>query len=463
MKKNVKVFKKLLAYILGGSILVGALTGCSKDEGVHSIKYSTTISTGDDDFKETTANYYINGVSFTSDTFKNSVINGYKSDVLEKEDYEKLTELTISSVDDLTDLSLTPNLKKLTIKSSDLKNIDKIGDLKKLESISISYCNLDNYDFLKNLPKLKEISLYDVNNEDLSVLGSLNLEKLQINGMQVKDWSFLNNLDMLKELDVSATNFDDINNISNLKKLEKLDISYTYINNIDGISNNNKKIKEINVASCHELKDLTELNNLKKLNEIKDFNMEMNLEENEGNKELMRLDGSTTYDDDDVKQDVTDFYNSLNIKDNMSDKQKVQIISGAVCDKLDYQSEINAFSADDANTNEISYALDNGEGICCNYAGLTNALLDLADVPNYEVLGECFDNTAEDRYLHEWNVVKIGDNWYGLDNCFADENGSTEEIKNGGNPEYYLDDFSEEEWERLHQPYAMPSEISYSR
>lgn len=195
----------------------------------------------------------------------------------EKVDEVEELELRCPSKYTLKQLKYCSNLKELTIittplDSTQLKNLDFISDLKitdfgiyaecrdwskistltHLNVLTIGYSNFDDLSLLRamseleslridsdktvdlsqisKLPKLKEL-LIDIPNDDISdICGCTQLTSLYIYECKnVKDFSFLKDMDNIKELCLLQLNIEDQSFLTEMKGLEKVTIVYMQI------------------------------------------------------------------------------------------------------------------------------------------------------------------------------------------------------------------------------------------
>ena len=495
--RNLNVTKRFCRLLLGGTIVLSTLSGCglNSSRNNNDIAYEIVLDnleTGDNKY----ALDYVNSLGFTNENFRlsfynylaegtgNCFINAQQKDVV---------SIELSEIEDLTDLRLFPNLKKVKITNStitdysplcelqnleivefdnmevdcstlsnlktkslsfnkvSISNASNLSSVEKIEDMSVSYSHFGNIDFIENWNSIKSITLQNADIIDFSILSNKEIEQLSITFCQVEDWSFLSSLSKLEYLNLSYTNFSDISLITNLKKLLTLDLSYSLVTSVEGISNLNK-LQNLSLDSCQNINNYDEVADLKKLKSFNCTNLEMQTNINTLSAILDNCENVISCDIN-VKKKVEELYSKLNIDDSMSESEKVQIITTAVLDLINYNSEATLEDVAYYNSHELKSALD-GEGMCSSYTGLTCALLDLANIENYSIVGENFEDNEE--YLHRWVVVKIDGELVGLDNTFLDDLNASDTIKSGKDSEYYLDDLTDDVWQEYHYPYFMP-------
>lgn len=494
--KNLRITKRFCTLLLSGTIAVSLLSGCGTNQNDKAITYEVVLEnleTGDNSY----ALDYVNSLGFTNENFRLSFYN-YLSEgagnCFINAQQENVLSIELSEINDLTDLRLFPNLKKIKISNSNISdfsplcelsnleivefdnmeidcttlanlkakslcfnkvtisNTEMLSDIDNVQDMSVTYSHFGNIDFIQNWNKLKSITLQNADINDFSVLTNKDIEQLTITFCQVDDWSFISSMHKLEYLDVSYTNFSDISLITNLKKMLTLNLAYSLVNSVDGISNL-KKLQNLSLDSCQNLSNYDEVANMKKLRNFNCTNLEMQTNTNTISTILENCKNVTSCDIN-VKKKIEELYASLNITEDMSDTEKVKIITSTVLDLIKYDSEATIEDVEYYNSHELKSAID-GLGMCSSYTGITCALLDLANIENYSIVGENFEDNEE--YLHRWVVVKIDGKFVGLDNTFLDDLNASTTIKSGNDSEYYLDELSDETWQEYHYPYFMPS------
>lgn len=487
-----RVKKNIIRSLLGLNIALFSLTGCA-DRIIEPSEYDFVLE--DIDYEtDIEVQEYVNQIPFYDENFRLAYSNYISSHVLRQNylvyNYWEIELLDLSNVSDLTDLRLFPNLKKIIIRDSDNVNLEQlnntninivevynssinasnidcdieilvlhntdvenpndIANLSKLEDLEINFSNISDISFLNNLKKLKKLSLINNYIDDYSILSNLKLDELILSCTQVNDWSFVKELNNIKSINFAFTNFNDISLLFNHKKLENLDLSYTLIENIDGLNNLNA-LESLNLSACYLLDNYKGLSSIDQSIVVKLDNMEMKYDN------YTYFNSTTKLSDDlNVQNEVIDFYNSIDITDELTDEEKVRLITIAVLDRVSYISDLTLESSDYCNDNELKSALE-GEGLCSSYTALTSELLNLAGIENYQITGTAIE--SEPDYLHKWNIVRINNEWYGLDLTFLDDLDGAKKLRDNEDVSYYLSSISSEEWQELHYYFSIPSEI----
>lgn len=152
-----------------------------------------------------------------------------------------------------------------------LNNIDKLTECTNLKTVKLTQVNWDqtnilinNIENIKKLSNLEELSLnmITIGDNDFSSIGDLqNLTNLTITNTNLKDISFLENLQKLQEADLSNNQITNgIIGLSNLTNLESLNLSNNALFDMsskDGVNYRNLEILgNLNYANSGNLKQL---------------------------------------------------------------------------------------------------------------------------------------------------------------------------------------------------------------
>lgn len=102
--------------------------------------------------------------------------------------------------------------------------------------------------------------------------------------------------------------------------------------------------------------------------------------------------------------------------ENMTPYEKELAIHDKLCELVDYDNfELNVLSSHDEDSETPYGALVLGKAICSGYALTFNLLVEMAGIECITVKGL---NRSEDEHL--WNLVKLDDEWYGVDLTWDD-------------------------------------------
>ena len=189
---------------------------------------------------------------------------------LEEKNKLELLYLESNNISNIDIISNLTNLKELNLKNNKITDINSLSHLTKLEILDLSnndICHFDalknlislkelhitskinNMDFLTNLKKLESLTLFNLNQESLSLLEKLpKIESLILHDLSYNDLSIFNNFKSLKNLEFKNITFSD-NDLLILKNLPipRIGIdNYSYgegsIYSLSEIKNHNLKI-----------------------------------------------------------------------------------------------------------------------------------------------------------------------------------------------------------------------------
>lgn len=194
-----------------------------------------------------------NVIKIENDNLANYIM--FKLDKLEnkftEEELDKITEIVIN-YDEESDNSLFL--------------LNELLKLKKLKSITLrnGYVYNDDYNIFLNLNDLDDITFENCEFEKIELISSLNLKSLALINCEIKDYTFINILEILEELTIINGNIE-IEKINKLHSLKYLQISYSKI--IDNIELNISTLEELYIdnTNINTFDFITKLNNLKKL------------------------------------------------------------------------------------------------------------------------------------------------------------------------------------------------------
>jgi hypothetical protein len=149
--------------------------------------------------------------------------------------WQPLIELSLDSLDvsgsTFSDLSLLPaTIRELNIGGTHVEDISRLYDFTEITSIDVSYLNIDleNWDWLSRYTELVKLSARGTNFENLNLINSVNLTKLDVSYTNIVNWNELSNLTSLERLYVEGGNFYDLNILTSLN-LDALYLSHTNI------------------------------------------------------------------------------------------------------------------------------------------------------------------------------------------------------------------------------------------
>ncbi len=175
---------------------------------------------------------------------------------------------------DLCDLSLIQKLssvRKLSIHGlMDIKGIEAITQLEKLECLSIGAYALQDFDFLHKInPYLKHLSLYQTQSKKprIEALGRFEqLEYLLLEGQQ-KGIEAVSSLKQLKQIVLRSISTKDVDYLKNLEHLWSVDIKLGGIKDFTGLTAL-PSIKYLELWQVLGLADLSFISDLKTLQNL---------------------------------------------------------------------------------------------------------------------------------------------------------------------------------------------------
>ena len=197
-------------------------------------------------------------------------------------EYLTLLRFLDFSFNNLTDISVLQNLTQLEdldLYSNNIGDISVLQHLTKLESLNLNFNKVKDISSLQFLPQLRSLLLHS---NLVSNISSLQLQT-QIQSLdlsenkEIKDFSFLQNLNQLRDLRLDYNEITDITFLRPLTKLQNLGVMYNKITDISPLKHmtelhsldlRNNEIKDVSVLKLlPELKYLYICSN----NEIRNF------------------------------------------------------------------------------------------------------------------------------------------------------------------------------------------------
>ena len=151
------------------------------------------------------------------------------------------------SMEDFTVLLQLPALRKLSLRTCNLKTLEGIGQLTQLHTLSIGQNEVSDISPLANLKGLVVLSLFGNRLEDISPLREMQLlEILSINDNHVVDLSPLKKLHKLRDLHAAGNRIQSVAPLTGLHSLELLNLDANQIAAIEPIAQL-PKLKTINL------------------------------------------------------------------------------------------------------------------------------------------------------------------------------------------------------------------------
>ncbi len=167
------------------------------------------------------------------------------------------------------DLTLLPNLKKLTFEPQTVSSLSFAQQLTNLEEINLTGCRFapEELAHLTNLPSLKTVILADCGLSTIADLeNAIALYTLDVSSNTIRNLDVLSTMVTLKELNLQHNAVTSLSALSGMSELEKLDISFNAVTDLSPLSScaklswldaSNNQIRRL--ASISGLDNLTHL------------------------------------------------------------------------------------------------------------------------------------------------------------------------------------------------------------
>ncbi len=183
----------------------------------------------------------------------------------------EITEFVVpAGVASYADLSLLPNVRKLTFEPEQLPGLDFLGDLTKLEDLDLSGCRFraEALSALTTLPSLKHLTLVNCGLSTIEDLtGVIALHKLDLGNNTIRNLDAISSMVTLRELNLQHNAVTDLSGLGNLGELEYLNVAFNSLSGLSPLSGcaNLKTLQADNnqiysVAGVETLSQLTTLN-----------------------------------------------------------------------------------------------------------------------------------------------------------------------------------------------------------
>ena len=243
--------------------------------------YSTKVS------KEEELRLWWQGLSSDwKNVFKSTVpADTISTDVLLQ--FSKLDSLNLqgSPITDLSPLMALKKLRYLNVSSTQVSDINPLRFLKNLTVLDISNTVVRHLDILSYTRNIQKLNISGTRVRQIEPLQNLQLERLEMSGVEIADYTplatqktlielnlsqsdffdsnILSGLQNLLRLDLSQTNVTDTKVLQNLTSLELIDLSQTFVNDLSGFIDHPSiktiKINNTGIASIEALKSAPRL------------------------------------------------------------------------------------------------------------------------------------------------------------------------------------------------------------
>ncbi len=224
-----------------------------------------------------TLNYTITGVIeeviFTDPVLESAIralIGADEDDVIMSNDLWDITEFTVPmGAVNCGDLTLMPNLQKLTFEPQTVDALSFVASLTNLEELNLTGCKFQPEELanLTNLSSLKRLVLSDCGLSTIADLeNAVALHTLDVSSNTIRNLDVLSTMVTLKELNLQHNAVTSLSAIGSLSELEKLDISFNAVTDLGPLAEcaklswldaSNNEIKKL--ASISGLKNMTHL------------------------------------------------------------------------------------------------------------------------------------------------------------------------------------------------------------
>lgn len=215
----------------------------------------------------------VEGVVLTDPAIDNTVreILGLSKDhTLYTDELWAITAMEIpSNAATLTDLSLIPFIKELTIHDANVDSLGSLSSLAELESLTVTNTIIsdDDLQVIASLPRLTSLTLSGCSLSDISALSALtNLTYLDLSNNTVRYLSPLSGMNNLETLKVSQNAVAKLDALVGLTKLSTLDVSYNAITSVAPLSGCTA-LTTLNITR-NSIADLTGLDKLSELTSL---------------------------------------------------------------------------------------------------------------------------------------------------------------------------------------------------
>jgi len=186
-----------------------------------------------------------------------------------------ITEFTIPENTALyDDVTLMPNLEKLTFEAQTVSTLSPLTSLANLEELDLTGCRFapEELTYLTNLPSLEALTIANCGLSTIADLeGTIALHKLNARNNTIRNLEVLSSMVTLKEIILDHNAVTDLTPLSSLTELEKLDVSFNALTSLKPL------------ASCVKLNwldagnnQLTGLSGIQNLSLLSVLNVEYN-------------------------------------------------------------------------------------------------------------------------------------------------------------------------------------------
>ncbi len=169
---------------------------------------------------------------------------------------------------DLRGLEYASNLKYLSLRNNQIKNIAVFAELTNLASVFLSTNQIRDFTPMTGLTKLVELDISENPSDDISPITELTqLQRLDMRGYRIQDLTPFSRFTNLTILGLGNNLIRDLTPLSELIYLEWLSLSSNQISDLTPLENLTE-LRVLQVANNQEISDLTPLANFRDLTHL---------------------------------------------------------------------------------------------------------------------------------------------------------------------------------------------------
>ena len=193
-------------------------------------------------------------------------------------------------------LEALTNIRRLSLASLALVDVDFISTFRRLEYLTINNNRISDLTFLSNLTRLREIDVQSNSLADLNdLVGLESLERINASYNRISSVLELKTLPNLRSLHMNSNRLRDLDAVGQMKQLEELNVGSNRIDFLDGLEGASN-LRWLDISDNIYIGDLSPLQALGGLEELWFGNNEISdLRPLAGLKRLRRLDGYQNY------------------------------------------------------------------------------------------------------------------------------------------------------------------------
>lgn len=306
------------------------------------------------------------------------------------------------------DVTLLPNLEKLTFEPQTIGTLSALSNLSNLEELDLSGCRFsaEELSFLTRLSSLKNLILSDCGLSTIGDLeGAIALYKLDVSNNTIRNLDVLSSMVTLKEINLQHNAVTDLSALASLSELQTLDVSYNALTSLKPL------------ASCTKLSwldagnnQLTGLSGLQDLSQLTYLSVEYN--------KLTNVSGLSALTN---LTNLSIASNAITDISSFSTLTKLEIFdfSSNQIEELPAWPDGSALQTIDGSYNGL-YSIDSLK----NMSSLSHVFMDYNALTNIDALADCFclvqvnvfGNAIKDvKALRDHDIIVNYDPTYGME------------------------------------------------